>query len=249
MCIILIGFIRYRDEQKAKVGLKEIQKERTKLISTLTQQDGILKGLQAEREQWGTSLAEQTSDLAKQKGNLTAQVDFLKNELEKEKEGRTLLRIKEKEIDAVNMNVRDLKLKLNQMSDRAQDAEAMVADLESALAKAESRKDELKYENVKAREESDSIRVEMQSNQEKWSKRNDFITKLEKQIKSVTDNNQQKENKMLETINKMHTNVLNLEEKNMSLSEALKGELVKYTVNKYKCSEIYRSRIVDRSQD
>ena len=34
---------RYRDEQKAKAQLKELQKERVKLISTLTQQDGIVK--------------------------------------------------------------------------------------------------------------------------------------------------------------------------------------------------------------
>ena len=93
---------RYREEQKSKIQLKEIQKEKSKLVATLTQQDGILKGLQAEREQWSTNLANQTSDLAKEKGNLMARIEILETELLKEKENRNTLKIKEKEIDSLN---------------------------------------------------------------------------------------------------------------------------------------------------
>ena len=124
---------RYREEQKTKVSLKEMQKERTKLIATLTQQDGIVKGLQAERDQWSVSLAVQTSDLAKEKGSLTAHVELLRTELEKEKENRTTLKIKEKEIDAANLNIRDLKMKLTQMTTRAQEAEVLIIEFHAFI--------------------------------------------------------------------------------------------------------------------
>ena len=37
----------------------------------------VLKGLQTEREKWSHDLANQTSDLARQRGNLTAQECYL----------------------------------------------------------------------------------------------------------------------------------------------------------------------------
>ena len=104
---------RYRDEQKSKIQLKEIQKEKSKLVATLTQQDGILKGLQAEREQWSTNLANQTSDLAKEKGNLIAKIEILETELLKEKENRNTLKIKEKEIDSLNSVTRGECIEIN----------------------------------------------------------------------------------------------------------------------------------------
>ena len=43
---------RYREEQRAKAQLNETQKAKAKLIAALTEQEGILKGLRAEREKW-----------------------------------------------------------------------------------------------------------------------------------------------------------------------------------------------------
>ena len=72
---------RYKDEQRSKLALQESQKTKAKLIATLTEQEGIVNGLKAEREQWSKGLASQTSDLAKEKGNLIAENDALKQKL------------------------------------------------------------------------------------------------------------------------------------------------------------------------
>jgi len=89
--------MRYKDEQRAKVQLNEIQKSKSKLISALTEQEGILNGLKKEREQWSTDLATQTSQLAKERGTLCAEIESLKTQLNSELENRNRLRIKEKD--------------------------------------------------------------------------------------------------------------------------------------------------------
>ena len=72
---------RYKDEQRTKLALQESQKTKAKLIATLTEQEGIVNGLKAEREQWSKGLASQTTDLAKEKGNLQAENEALKQKL------------------------------------------------------------------------------------------------------------------------------------------------------------------------
>ena len=56
-----------RDEQKAKTKLRDIMTERAKLIETVTQQDGIVRGLESERSRWSRDLADRTSSLAQEK--------------------------------------------------------------------------------------------------------------------------------------------------------------------------------------
>ena len=41
--------------------------ERAKLIETVTQQDGIVRGLESERSRWSRDLADRTSSLAQEK--------------------------------------------------------------------------------------------------------------------------------------------------------------------------------------
>merc|ERR1712235_66883 len=127
-------------------------------------------GLQAEREQWSTNLANQTSDLAKQKGNLIAKIEILETELLKEKENRNTLKIKEKEIDSLNSVTRDLKLKSAQMAKRTEKAENTAEELEVLVQKLETRKEELKFENGQRQEEIEQLRLELESNEDKWSR-------------------------------------------------------------------------------
>jgi len=205
---------RYRDEQKSKIQLKDIQKEKSKLVATLTQQDGILKGLQAEREQWSTNLANQTSDLAKEKGNLIAKIEILETELLKEKQNRNTIKIKEKEIDSLNSVTRDLKLKSAQMAKRTEKAENTAEELEVLVQKLETRKEELKFENGQRQEEIEQLRLELESNEDKWSRRNKQIKILEEQVKNISQGNSDKEKRLIETAKHMHDRLKALEEEN-----------------------------------
>ena len=98
-----------------KVQLNECQKSKAKLISTLTEQEGILKGLQSERREWSTNLANQSSELAREKGSLLAQIEKLKNDLDNDLENRNRVKIKEKELESALEALKESKLKITKL--------------------------------------------------------------------------------------------------------------------------------------
>ena len=56
------------------------------------------------------------------------------------------MKIKEKEVDSLNAQVRDLKLKMNQLQTRQKESDENNSHLESMISKLETRKSELKFE-------------------------------------------------------------------------------------------------------
>ena len=98
-----------------KVQLNECQKSKAKLISTLTEQEGIVKGLQSERREWSTNLANQSSELAREKGSLLAQIEKLKTDLDNDLENRNRVKIKEKELESALEALKEAKLKITKL--------------------------------------------------------------------------------------------------------------------------------------
>ena len=121
------------DEQNTKAKLRDIMAERAKLIETVTQQDGIVRGLESERSRWSRDLADRTSSLAQEKSSLAAQAEKMREELEASRKNEQLIKIKEKEIDAVNNQVRDLKLKSSQYQARLKESQENCAQLEGRV--------------------------------------------------------------------------------------------------------------------
>lgn len=144
---------RYKDEQRTKLALQESQKTKAKLIATLTEQEGIVNGLKAEREQWSKGLASQTTDLAKEKGNLQAENEALKHKLAIEvkdckgliklvqfkAQNEKKLRIKEKELESSQQQIQDLKAKLDQKRRQAFELQAECDSHAKQLEKSERR--------------------------------------------------------------------------------------------------------------
>jgi len=144
---------RYKDEQRTKLALQESQKTKAKLIATLTEQEGIVNGLKAEREQWSKGLASQTTDLAKEKGNLQAENEALQHKLAIEvknckgliklvqfkAQNEKKLRIKEKELESSQQQIQDLKAKLDQKRRQAFELQAECDSHAKQLEKSERR--------------------------------------------------------------------------------------------------------------
>ena len=144
---------RYKDEQRTKLALQESQKTKAKLIATLTEQEGIVNGLKAEREQWSKGLASQTTDLAKEKGNLQAENEALKQKLAIEVKNLSKLnkivqlkaqndkklKIKEKELESSQQQTQDLKAKLEQKRRQAFELQAECDSHAKQLEKSERR--------------------------------------------------------------------------------------------------------------
>ena len=80
--------------------------ERAKLIETVTQQDGIVRGLESERTRWSRDLADRTAQLAQEKSALQIETQKMKGELDQISTLQQTVKIKEKEIDSLNSQVR-----------------------------------------------------------------------------------------------------------------------------------------------
>ena len=61
------------------------------------------------------------------------------------------------------------------MAKRTEKAENTAEELEGLIQKLESRKEELKFENGQRQEEIEQLRLELESNEDKWSRRNKQI--------------------------------------------------------------------------
>ena len=70
----------------------------------------------------------------------------MKGEMEKKVQLEQTVKIKEKEVDSLNAQVRDLKLKMNQLQTRQKESDENNSHLESMISKLETRKSELKFE-------------------------------------------------------------------------------------------------------
>ena len=57
--------------------------ERAKLIETVTQQDGINRGLESERERWSRDLADRTRHLAQEKSEMQIEGNVLLRHIER----------------------------------------------------------------------------------------------------------------------------------------------------------------------
>ena len=74
-----------------------------------------MKGLQSERREWSTNLANQSSELAREKGSLLAQIEKLQTDLDNDLENRNRVKIKEKELESALEALKEAKLKITKL--------------------------------------------------------------------------------------------------------------------------------------
>ena len=93
-----------------------------------------------------TTLNEMLSGILKLYVQLRIKANQMRSELEKVAQLEQTVKIKEKEVDSLNSQVRELKLKLGQIQTRLKESDENTSHLESIVSKLETRKRELKFE-------------------------------------------------------------------------------------------------------
>jgi len=261
---------RYKDEQRTKLALQESQKTKAKLIATLTEQEGIVNGLKAEREQWSKGLASQATDLAKEKGNLQAENEALKQKLAIEAQNEKRLKIKEKELESSQQQIQDLKAKLEQKRRQAFELQAECDSHAKQLEKSERRLARGEADREHLLDEKEKFYAQKKINEEKWRERTMVIENLEEKLAHFSAQKQQREDELYREIsdkekaicelqneitekNKSHTElesklktVIHFEEDNRKLARLVRAQAVKIKEVEDELRELLRDRQNDR---
>ena len=148
----------------------------------------------------------------------------MREELDTSRKNEQLVKIKEKEIDALNNQVRDLKLKSSQYQARLKESEENCAQLEAIIAKLEARKDELKYESECALDQLNREKETFQKAEEKWRSRAELMKKLEDQIRAISTSNLAKEKEMKTKLDANNRTVVEAKQAEMEALEKLRGK-------------------------
>ena len=127
-------------------------------------------------------MATQTSQLAKERGALYAEVDALKAQLNAEMENRNKLRIKEKELESAHQSFKDGKEKLEIYRCENSSLRGELDTQEKCLTKMEAKLSNLEGEREQLIEEMMHFENEKKQMEKKWKDRTNVIEALEHKV-------------------------------------------------------------------
>ncbi|XP_078543215.1 leucine-rich repeat and coiled-coil domain-containing protein 1 isoform X3 [Lissotriton helveticus] len=236
------------DEEKRKaLQIELLKQDKAKLISQLTAQESVIDGLRAERKIWGQELAHQGVSLAQDRGKLEAKIEVLTAEVEtlkkqNERDNDTL-RIKAKVVEDQTETIRKLKEGLQDRDEQVRklrdeniviqktfqgqidDQSAQLEDLKLKLGRQNERKEELKQLLEDRDTELEDIKKEYSMMNRKWQDKAELLTQLEAQVKQMKEHFDSKERKLIEERNKSNQSQKIAVEKLHSVDDAFRRQL------------------------
>ncbi|KAJ1192849.1 hypothetical protein NDU88_002155 [Pleurodeles waltl] len=236
------------DEEKRKALQVELLKQdKAKLISQLTAQESVIDGLRAERKIWGQELAQQGVSLAQDRGKLEAKIEVLTAEVETLKKqnerDNDALRIKAKVVEDQTETIRKLKEGLQDRDEQVRklrdeniviqktfqaqidDQSAQLEDLKLRLERQSERKEELKQLLEDRDTELEDLKKEYSMMNRKWQDKAELLTQLEAQVKQMKEHFDSKERKLIEERNKSIQSQKIVVEKLHSVDDAFRRQL------------------------
>ncbi|CAK8684222.1 unnamed protein product [Clavelina lepadiformis] len=202
------------------IQLELLKQEKSRLLSQLTATQSVVDGLKEQRKVWGRELAHQGSALAQDRGRLEMKIETLEAEISNLRKGNErdldALRIKTKVVEDQTETIHKLKealvdkdkevrVKLEEelkeqrcLRETIEDLTQENASLQEENLKLNERKQQLKNIIGDANRDHDSLQVEYEKLKKKWIEKGALLSKLEHQVKNITEAGKQRETKVAE---------------------------------------------------
>jgi len=216
---LLTKLDKKNEESKEKSVQNEmLKKDKSKYFAQVSSLQSLIDGMKEEKKLWGFELAQQSSSLAKDRGRLEMKIESLKAELSSlrktNEKDLDLLRIKTKVVEDQTETIRRMKEALTSkdvevksklesqlevekvLREDLQGLEDEVNHLQAEVDNITSRKDEYKNRLLKVTNDFSEISDENNHLKIKWENTTKVLSKLEIEMKKISEKHNQKEMKL-----------------------------------------------------